>query len=786
MSFCFRKSYDILLEANLWMLKERDMDIVKKCMLCMVFCFLGWNVFAANNPIGWTVSRAFHDPILNGRSDLITYTFVNNLPFKLVQPIVILKKASPASEYTFDDQCTGKRLNPQERCSVFATLSPLMLGKTYLQLIITGFDHNIVPLPELVTNVINGGLSDVAGTVSTALPPTMQQGSSANYTFTFKNVGDQPATNIVVTSNQSASPTYATDCGTSLAQGATCTVGGTFSAVQTGPQSVTVNFSYAQGNPIALATSTTVSGAPHGVFFTAQPGLAPIMQESTQQSVTFLLHNESGSSVTLSANLSDNVIVTPGTATFTPAGAPGSAQNNCTTGLVLANQAACQLVGTYAAGSTPGSGSISLSMPYTGTTGSPATFTTQTEIVAEIPDRTFVIENNCGFTVWFSLNGASTTKSCPCATGSTCNTGNNTCYWTNYGPGTHGSYELAHGDSTTVTLPDSTIDAQVFWSGNISASTLCSGSTCQQAACDNNGGTTACAPGIGFSQPATQAEITMNKTQNDSYDVEVINGYHLPVSMTPYYTPTTVATPDNYTCGVPGAGTAQNGFGACNWANNTGIPGNGYYWVTSGGSDCNISSPSCSTSGQICGLTTTFQQKCGNFLGYWTANQVCGSVPQSDTTLRSYFHCDEPLPEAKYGKNRVLYDLMKCSVPTGDTSPEFNTCYATYSSGDVSTCCGCIDWWTISGIESNPNTDSCGSQTNATWNNQVQNNLNWMKRNCPSSYVYPFDDKTSGFSCTNNLPNETNTTSYKITFCPNTGNPATKDGKPAGLNEGRG
>ncbi|WP_457589595.1 thaumatin family protein, partial [Legionella pneumophila] len=73
------------------------------------------------------------------------------------------------------------------------------------------------------------------------------------------------------------------------------------------------------------------------------------------------------------------------------------------------------------------------------------------------------------------------------------------------------------------------------WSGNISASTLCNGTTCQQAACGNAGGTTSCAPGIGFTQPATQAEITMNLTTSDSYDVEVINGFHIPISMQPIY-----------------------------------------------------------------------------------------------------------------------------------------------------------------------------------------------------------------------------------------------------------
>jgi hypothetical protein len=56
-----------------------------------------------------------------------------------------------------------------------------------------------------------------------------------------------------------------------------------------------------------------------------------------------------------------------------------------------------------------------------------------------------------------------------------------------------------------------------------------------------------------------------------------------------------------------------------------------------------------------------------------------------------------------------------------------------------------------------------------------------MKKVCPSAYVYPFDDKTSTFTCSNNTGNAPNSVGYTITFCAggDTGLPAgaTDDGR---------
>lgn len=421
-----------------------------------------------------------------------------------------------------------------------------------------------------------------------------------------------------------------------------------------------------------------------------------------------------------------------------------------------------------------------------------STVTTQTYVVPSLTEnRNITFQNNCPFKVWFSLNGSalnnspSCTKDTDCPSGTRCNTSTSSCYWKNYASPNDTYLLSANGGSNSVTIPlHPNTDPNIQWSGNFSASTLCiSGQNCGQAECGNQGGDAPCAPGVGFKQPATQAEITMNRNTGDSYDLEVINGFHIPIAMKPIYYPSIDAIPDNYNCGTPGEFKEVNGFGGCDWRSAS-PNGNGYYWVTNSGNTCNITAPSCA-GGTVCGLNESFQQVCGNFLGYWTANEVCGksNVPAS---VRAFFHCDIALP-AGYPQNSTIYDLMACAVPTGDTNPTFNSCYLNYSGfsrSKISQCCGCSDWWT-EGVAANPHTQSCtpagqtSAQSSPEWKQYVFPGLVWIKKACPSSYTYPFDDKTSGFGCTNNAQNAPNSTGYTLTFCP--GN----SGLPHGINEGR-
>ncbi|HDO8004454.1 thaumatin family protein [Legionella pneumophila serogroup 1] len=784
--------------------------------ICMLFALLG---YAGKDPISWRVSGVFPAQSSVGQTYTVTYTFTNQLPFRLAKALIIERSASPNTEFNFNDQCSGRLLNSGESCTVVVALNPLVIGLKTLQLTIAGYSKDRVPLPQTSTLSTGQSLSPIVSFVMDGFPSQLATGSTASYKFTFTNNGPISATNLSVNVSQSlGAPNYTTTCNNTLTpNGGVCEVDGTYTVTSGSPsiQQVIASLSYTgpSGSPVTAQTFTQVVNPAAPLVGTLVPPnyLPPLMIAGNQYTAQFLF--------TASGTVD---ITAPGTIACDQGGNDCSASlssfNSSCTPQTLTN-AACQMTVTFTApgaNNPPRTYVLTATVPYSvgGNPQPDATAITSGTVLAALPtERTVTLINECDFDVWFSLNGSQLGNSpncptTPCPNGTSCNTSTNKCFWNNPAPnnGVYLLQALPGTNTNSVAIPVTNADPNIQWSGNISASTLCNGTTCQQAACDNNGGTTSCAPGIGFKQPATQAEITMNLTTSDSYDVEVINGFHIPISMQPIYyqgVTTIPAIPDNYNCGEPGKDTAANGFGACDWSTATvpvidQVPGNGFYWVTGGGQGCSITSanPGCPAM-TLCGLDSNFNQVCGNFLGYWSADQVCGSsnVPAA---VQNYFKCNQPLPTSTtpfYPSGAVLSNLMLCSVPTGFTGPRYNTCYNAYPSSsptDIAQCCGCVDWWNTAqtnnvAIGANPNTESCTQpgasqpQTNAQWNSFVQPMIQWMKRACPSAYIYPFDDKTSGFTCTNNLSGQPNSTSYIIRFCP-----GSITGLPAGVNEGRG
>lgn len=353
-------------------------------------------------------------------------------------------------------------------------------------------------------------------------------------------------------------------------------------------------------------------------------------------------------------------------------------------------------------------------------------FITVIFLVASNPSqaRKFTLINKCSFPVWFGFLG-----------------GNNT-----PAPADN-NYQLKPGDSSLVNIPLS------FWSGVIAGRTNCSSSGCQTADC--GGGTGRCAHG--FNPPATQVEFTMNANGYDNYDVEVINGVNVPISVAPDIN---TKASDPYYCGAPGATSPSPGLGACSW--NLNPPLVEFNWVTNGGNACSKASD-CS-GGLTCGLSFNpgqaklLQKTCGKLLGYWTADQICG-------IQRDYgapFNCNKQLTIPQ--KNRTWWDLYACIPP-------INSCY---SGGVDNTCCGCVNWDQINiPVPSSPTTQRC-TNVNPNWKSGVQPYLEWLKRACPTSYTYPYDDPSSSFRCPV-------TANYTITFCPNNNLPEKKCLPPANI-----
>lgn len=815
-----------------------------KIIACLALSFMicANQTLAASNPIAWTCNQLFPESVFTGSLYTVTYTFTNRLPIQLTKPLVIQKEASPATEFTYTDTCTGVRLRSNQSCVVQVKLNPLVAGMKSMQLSIAGYDNNVVPLPELVTAANSTLTSTVVGSVTHSLPNSMDVNANASYTFMFTNNSDIDANDLVVTVSQTTGTVHSTNtCTNSLAKnGGTCFVTGTYTPSSNTPigQIVQASLAYSgpTGSPATIYTSTLLNGGIPGgpivgsvaINATLPPLMIPgEVVTGTPGGVEFLFTNTSSDTTYyFPASPTPTVVLTwsdtnggsgscPSSLTATTP-ACGITQNNCIASL-SASPAACSVFSNFtaptAAASTPPltytlEATLSYSSSVSGPFSEIATASTSATVLSTLPtERTLKMVNNCNFPITYSLNGGAST----CGTGTVADS-SGACFWINYQGSSPNNVLVANTGTDYVTIPANNIGG-IQWSGNISAMTGCNGAgtNCTQAVCGNNG-IGNCAVSVGFNPPATQVEITMLTNSVDSYDGEVINGFHIPISMQPYYyiNPSNAAddipaTANNYSCGTPGnfnASVGATGFGSCNW-NNAAVPtapSTDYYYFVGGGSQ--NACDSCLT-GEICGLSQPVPNAaingpiCGNFQGYWTPNELCTQSVNLPADVAAGLECSNSLPAdfnlSSDPYNNTHTSLMACHVAKGYTGPIYASCYTpTYTPPGSSTqCCGCVDWWESSQtggdtILANTTSQTCPAPPTATpshinpqWKLYIQNGIQWLKKACPSIYVYPFDDTTSKFTCTNNTQSGTNSTSYVITFC------AGNTGLPAGKNEGR-
>ncbi len=392
-----------------------------------------------------------------------------------------------------------------------------------------------------------------------------------------------------------------------------------------------------------------------------------------------------------------------------------------------------------------------------------------TPVASGTGNRTINFINQCPFPVWFGfISGATPNRNgacnsdADCYPGSTCvnrGGGGNQCFWKTPVPANNNFQLGPNGGTNSVQIPIYKGGLNYIWSGAVAGRTNCTAAGCETADCGAGGG--ACPPGRGFVQPATQAEFTFGMTSPDYYDVEIINGVNIPVSMEPIGGPRNANDP--YICGGGGLVNPTPGMGACSW--NLIPPSVEYVWVRPGGNACN-SNADCG-GGDKCGLSfnpgraAPFAKTCGKQLGYWTADQVCGA----QNTFGAPFNCQQPLPPPMNNLN--LTNLYGCTV--------VGSCY---QPGANNTCCGCANWDKVGvNVPPGPLTQQCVN-SNPTWMNSVLPTLRWLKQACPSVYTYPYDDMSSTFMCTimkNNGGTQVNSVDYNITFCPG--------GKTAGIKQ---
>lgn len=766
------------------------MTIIKKSLKWLTLLALPAIVMAGTNPIQWVMTQAIPPVVfVPGGTYVASYTFTNKLPMTLAQPLVIEKTTNSPSEFTYTDLCTGQRLAHLQSCTVTIHFNPTIPGDKSIYLT-QAYGHDRVPLPALLSTASGTSAgTDVSGTPTTELTTPLGVNDSAPWLFTFTNNGAEPATGVSVNVTGAS---YSTTCGNTL--GSTpCTVSGTYTATSTGSHTITATLSYSQGAPVVVSTSTNGAGENGGLVCTPAVGLASQTLINSSTPVTLLCTNKTG----------HNINITNKTTSY-PAGGPqgdfviaGPGDNNCNpANNPLTYPNSCQLNGTYDAPANPAAPvTISIDLTYNivgGSNGLTASTQTSTAVVSQINNkRTIHLVNNCNFNVWWSMVGGALTNSIACTgpgqcpVGSTCNVSAKLCYYNNYGP-TTGGYQLNAGGGTATTqvietLASNQASDDILWKGLISGSTQCtSGVSCLNNDCSSNGGTASCEAGVGFAQPATEAEFTFKLVGSgtvDSYDISNVNGFSMPISMS-----TSGQSVSDYTCGNAGNNVAVGNLSACTYTATP--PTNMYYWVPFTGTACTAQN-TCTTGGQICGLafdpsTNGFTKNCGDFLGFWAANQICQTSPGFTSPFGDNFACNQYLASPFPPNTYQLTQLLKCSPPDS-TLPLFNSCYLDYTGstpGQIAQCCGCSNWSGIAYPTANcPIGQTDPNKIDPQWSDYVLPLIQWMKESCPTSYAYTYDDVSSSFSCA-----ASPTTEYTITFCPGG---AGVTGLPAGKTDGR-
>jgi hypothetical protein len=382
-----------------------------------------------------------------------------------------------------------------------------------------------------------------------------------------------------------------------------------------------------------------------------------------------------------------------------------------------------------------------------------------------------------------------------CATGASCYAAKGKCFWNNPTPANQ-SFQLTTGSTNTIQIPEYTANGiGVVWSGAFGGRTGCTTGGCTSALCTASGENAqgVCSIGVGFQQPATQSEPTFitystgsTPTPTDAYDVTLINGANTPISIYPAGQ-ALPASGNPYTCGAPGfnanvpaSGLPANTIGASSWQLASNQSNLAYrYVIPTIASPTRCAADTDCVSSQYCGLSYASQSigsttapgsgflVCGTFAGWFTADQICGTNNNFTNAI---------------DKNGASVNNFQCPTPiTLGTMSNLYQCNAAYAvscySSTSAQCCGCVNWssqGTTIPVPSNTAYVANCSGANTTWTGsfsntnqpQVYDTLLYLKQSCPSCYTYPFDDKSSSFTCSNGSQTTNNTENYTVEFCP--------------------
>lgn len=236
-----------------------------------------------------------------------------------------------------------------------------------------------------------------------------------------------------------------------------------------------------------------------------------------------------------------------------------------------------------------------------------------------------------------------------------------------------------------------------------------------------------CTPWVGPRGAVTKAEFTFSKSGIDYFDISIVEGANIPISM---YPSDVLPDPnDRYMCGVAGG---------CPWDFDPEPEIKKY--VTQIDKSTKVENVECDkdtdcSSGEVCGATFDKSPPtygvCGTFNGYASAHVSC----LSGSTGAPFF-CEDNSDVISCMKD---YNLSGYNQPPGTKV------------------CGCIDWLEM-GIDA-PTHVPCET-TDKNWEEKSLPFLKFLKKGCPLSYSYAFGDFTSTITCSTSRV-------YTIEFCPN-------------------
>ncbi len=246
----------------------------------VLFLLMGQGI--ASNPVSYSLDSDFPAQIsTSGGAVTASYIFKNNLPFPFNKPFVVKSTLCPvvtqsctatAGELSYNDQCSGKKLQPNQTCTYSLTLTPNSTGQKTVAVSYGGYDNNMVQVPALMTTAITAP-AGLLGTVDypTATPLPTQAFINTNYTVTFTFTNYSASTisfaQLITQNNNPQHPNFSitsNTCipsGTSgmLAPGAKCSIVGTFNSPSSGSFNLTAKL---VGSLSSNTLSTTTSLAP--------------------------------------------------------------------------------------------------------------------------------------------------------------------------------------------------------------------------------------------------------------------------------------------------------------------------------------------------------------------------------------------------------------------------------------------------------------------------------------------------------------------------------------------